>query len=395
VTVDSSTWLEPDPWRSATVATMQIEPFAVEQWMNEYETRCEYNLAETCCDSITLAELLDLGGVGPGYLDRLLSMKLTYGEIEGSDRLRGAIASLFETQSIANTLVTHGTIGANHLVYLTLVSAGDHVVSVVPSYQQHTAIPESLGATVTRVPLREEREWALDLDELAAAVTPSTSLVTLTNPNNPTGALLGREELSAVAATCDKVGAWLLADEVYRGIDQEGSGTTVSAVDLYERAISTGSMSKAFSLAGLRLGWIVGPESLLERVVVHRDYNTISVGMIDDVLAALALENAETILGRNRALVRSNLKTLSNWVDGEDRVSWTRPSGGTITLLRYDGHLLSRDFCVGLVEGPDRVMLTPGSALGMEGHVRIGYANASEALIAGLPLISRYMDGLG
>ncbi len=374
---------------------MHIEPFGVEQWMNEYETRCRYNLAETCCDSITVAELLDLAGVGRGYLDGLLSMKLTYGAIEGSDRLRTAIAALFEAQSSANVLVTHGTIGANHLVYLTLVSPDDHVVSVVPSYQQHTAIPESLGATVTRVPLREERGWVLDLDELDAAVTPGTALVTLTNPNNPTGALLGREELCAVAAMCDRVGAWLLVDEVYRGIDQEGSGTTASVADLYERGISTGSMSKAFSLAGLRLGWVVGPETLLERVVVHRDYNTISIGMIDDALAALALEHAETILARNRSLVRSNLTILSNWLDGEDRVGWTRPLGGTITLLRYDADLSSRDFCVGLVEGPGGVMLTPGSALDMEGHVRIGYANAPEALIAGLPLISRYMDGLG
>ena len=373
---------------------MRIEPFGVEQWMNEYETRCRHNLAETCCESITVAQLLDLAGVGPSYLDELLPMKLTYGEIEGSERLRAAIAALYSSQSASNTLVTHGAIGANHLVYLTLVSPGDRVVSVVPSYQQHTSIPESLGASVTRVPLREENGWALDLDEIAAAITPGTTLVTLTNPNNPTGALLGRDELSAIAAMCDSVGAWLLADEVYRGIDQEGSGTTASVADLYERGISTGSMSKAFSLAGLRLGWIVGPEPLLEDVVIHRDYNTISVGMIDDALASLALENAEALLGRNRALVRGNLETLSTWVDSEDRISWTRPSGGTITLLRYDAPLSSRDFCVGLVEGPGSVMLTPGSALGMEGHVRIGYANGPDVLAAGLPLVSEYLDGL-
>lgn len=373
---------------------MQIEPFGVEQWMNEYETRCRHNLAETCCESITVAQLLDLAGVGPAYLDQLLPMKLTYGEIEGSERLRTAIAALYSSQGVSNTLVTHGAIGANHLVYLTLMSPGDHVVSVVPSYQQHTSIPESIGATVTRVPLREERGWVLDLDELAAAITPGTKLVTLTNPNNPTGALLGRSELTAIAAMCDSVGAWLLADEVYRGIDQEGSGTTASVADLYPRGISTASMSKAFSLAGLRLGWIVGPESLLEDITIHRDYNTISVGMIDDALASLALENAEALLARNRELVRGNLETLSTWVDTEDRISWTRPSGGTITLLRYDADLSSRDFCVGLVEGPGSVMLTPGSSLGMEGLVRIGYANGPDVLAAGLPLISEHLDRL-
>lgn len=373
---------------------MLIEPFGVEQWMNEYETRCAVNLAETCCASITVGELLDFADVGAGYLDALLSMRLTYGAIEGSDRLRAAVASLYRERSASEVLIAHGAIGANHLVYLTVVEAGDHVVSVVPSYQQHTSIPASLGASVSRVELRAEAGWQLDIEELAAVVTPQTRLVTLTNPNNPTGALLGRTELEAVVEVCAKADAWLLADEVYRGIDQEGDGTTVSVTDLYDRGISVGSMSKAFSLAGLRLGWVVAAESFLEDVVVHRDYNTISVGMIDDALAALALEHADTLLGRNRALVRENLATLSRWVEHEPRVSWTRPTGGTVTLLRYDVDIDSRAFCVGLVEGPGGVMLTPGSALGMEGHLRIGFGNAPESLAVGLPLISAHLDTL-
>ncbi len=374
---------------------MLIEAFGVEQWMNEYETRCRLNLAETCCESITVAELLDLAELGPDHLQELLSLKLTYGAIEGSDRLRTAIAALYDDQAPGNTLVTHGAIGANQLVYLTLVEPEDHVVSVVPSYQQHTSIPESFGATVTRVPLREEAGWQLDLDELTAAITPGTKLVTLTNPNNPTGALLDRATLQAIADACERAGAWLLCDEVYRGIDQQGSGTTASVVDLSDRAIATGSMSKAFSLAGLRLGWIAGPADFLHDVTVQRDYNTISVGMVDDHLACLALEHADAILGRNRALVRGNLATLADWVDGEDRISWSRPEGGSITLLRYDVDMTSRDFCVGLVEGPGSVMLTPGSALGMEGLVRIGYANGPEVLAEGLPLITEYLDTLG
>ncbi|MEO0495593.1 MAG: aminotransferase class I/II-fold pyridoxal phosphate-dependent enzyme [Actinomycetota bacterium] len=374
---------------------MQIAPFGVEQWMNEYETRCRHNLAETCCDSITVEELLALAGHGPDHLHDLLAMKLTYGAIEGSDRLRSAIAALYENQTAANALVTHGAIGANQLVYLTLVEPGDHVVSVVPSYQQHTSIPESIGATVTRVPLREEAFWQLDVDELVAAITPGTKVVALTNPNNPTGALLDRPTLQAIADACERVGAWLLCDEVYRGIDQQGSGTTASVVDLSDRAIAVGSMSKAFSLAGLRLGWIAGPADFLHDVTIHRDYNTISVGMIDDHLAALALEHAEAILGRNRALVRANLDTLAAWVDAEPRISWTRPQGGTVTLLRYDADLASREFCVGLVEGPGSVMLTPGSALGMEGFARIGFGNSPDALADGLPLVTEYLNVLG
>ena len=119
---------------------MQIAPFGGEQWINEYETRCRHNLAETCCDSITVEELLQLSGQSPEHLHELLGMKLTSGAIEGSDRLRSAIAALYEHQTGENTLVTHGAIGANQLAYLALVEPGDHVVSVVPSYQQHTSV---------------------------------------------------------------------------------------------------------------------------------------------------------------------------------------------------------------------------------------------------------------
>jgi aspartate/methionine/tyrosine aminotransferase len=184
---------------------------------------------------------------------------------------------------------------------------------------------------------------------------------------------MDRAFLEQVVAICDRAGAWLLCDEVYRGIDQADPGTTVSVADLYDHGISTGSVSKAFALAGLRLGWAVAPTSLIRELTSHRDFNAISVGMVDDLLASIALEGADAILGRSRALTRGNLATLAEWIDAEPRISWIKARSGTTVLLKHDLPRTSRDVCVRLLEETG-VMLTPGSAMAMEGYLRIGSA---------------------
>lgn len=369
---------------------MHIKPFGVEIWMNEFELKCELNLAETCVESITIAQLLELTGRNDRSLSELLPMKLTYGAIEGSDRLRDAIAALYEKQRRHNIVTTHGTIGANSLVHQALVSRGDRVVSVVPTYQQHYSIPESLGADVQLLRLRTENQFLPDLDELRSLAIPGTKLIAINNPNNPTGALMDHAMLEHIVAIARDCGAWLLCDEVYRGTDQQGSGITVSIADLYERGISTASTSKAFSLAGLRMGWIAASREVIDAVMIHRDYNTISVGMLDDYFATIAIENAEILLGRSRDITRTNLAILSHWVESEPLISWIKPKAGTTALLKYDLDMTSRDFCIALLNETG-VMFTPGSALDMEGHVRVGYANNAEVLKTGLARVSGFL----
>ena len=371
---------------------MYIEPFGVELWMNEWETKCDWNLAETCVESLTIDQLLQLAGKNDTDLDALLSMKLTYGAIEGSERLRQAITTLYQHQGVSNTVVTHGTIGANMLVHKTLLSRGDHMVAVVPTYQQHYSIPASIGAEVTQLHLSEAKDWLPDLDQLRQLVTPETKMIALNNPNNPTGALIDQYLMLQIVEIARKADAWILCDEVYRGTDREGDGLTASVADLYEKGISTASMSKAFSLAGLRLGWVVGPEALIQEIMIHRDYDTISVGMIDDHFATMALENKEKLLARSHAITRGNLAILSDWVAAEPCMSWVRPRSGTTALLKYDLPVASRDLCVSLLQETG-VMLTPGSALGKEGYVRIGYANKPAILQEGLRRLSGFLAG--
>ena len=369
---------------------MFIEPFEVEIWMNEWETRCTYNLAETCVASITINELLALTGRDGADLYEILSMKLTYGDIEGSDRLRAAISKLYANTSIADITITHGTIAANMLVHKGLVERGDHVVSIIPTYQQHYSIPRSIEANVATLSLEASDGFLPDLDRLRSMVTLETKLIALTNPNNPTGALIERPMLEAIAEVADSAGAYLLCDEVYRGTGQVGDGMVPSIVDIYHRGISTAGMSKVFSLAGLRVGWVVAPKELTEKIMIHRDYDTISVGMINDHFAAIALENAGKVLARSQAITRENLAILDSWITHEPRVVWVKPRAGTTAMLKLDIPMSSREFCIDLLEKTG-VMLTPGDAFDMEGYVRIGYANEREILEAGLSEMSAYL----
>jgi hypothetical protein len=214
--------------------------FAVERWMDRYENACRYNLSETCVESLTVAGLLRLAGREGSLEEALSGLKLTYGSIPGSDLLRGRIGSLYTRQTADNVIVTHGAIGANALVYQALVEPGDRVVSVLPTYQQHTSIPESLGAEVLTLRLEEGNGFLPDLDDLRKLVGGRAKLIAFSNPNNPTGSLMDWGVLQNIVSIAREAGAWILGDEVYRGIDQAGDGFTASVADLYERGISTG-----------------------------------------------------------------------------------------------------------------------------------------------------------
>lgn len=369
---------------------MHIEPFGIEMWMNEFEDHCKYNLAETCVKSMTLGELLDITGKNIDISNEIKAMKLTYGDIKGSEKLRALIAELYLNKSSKDVLIAHGAIGANSLVYNSLVSTGDEVVSVLPTYQQHYSIPKSLGANVAILRLMPENNFLPDITELKHIVTNKTKLIALNNPNNPTGSLMDKNMLSKIVEIAQSFDAYIICDEVYRGTNQKGNGYGPSIADLYAKGISTGSMSKTYSLAGLRLGWITASPQILEQICIHRDYNTISVGMLDDYFASIALEHRDKIALRNLKITRNNLQILDNWVKNENYISYVKPSAGTTALLKYEYDIPSRDFCIQILENTG-VLFAPGSAMDMEGWLRIGYANDPSVLSNGLETLSKYL----
>lgn len=372
---------------------MKIKDFGVEMWMNTYENDCKYNLAETCIEPLTVNELLEMSGKKEEVLDEIINMQLTYGDIEGSKSLRAAVAGLYKNIKTENIVITHGGISANALSIMTLVEPGDRVISVLPTYQQHYSIPESIGADVKILKLKAENNFLPDLDELKSYVNENTKLICINNPNNPTGAVMDEDFLIKIVDIAKSCGAYLLCDEVYRGLVHEGDNFSVSVADIYDKGISTGSVSKTFSLAGLRVGWIVGPEEFVARVNKQRDYHVICVGMINDKLATIALENKEKILKRNLQIVRENVGILDEWVSKEPKITYIKPQGGTTAFLKYDAKISSAEFCIRL-QKEKGVMLLPGSALEVEGYIRIGYCNTTEILRRGLELTSEFLKEL-
>lgn len=370
---------------------MDIKDFKVEQWMNAHETECRYNIAETCVDSVSANELFDLVGEDEAaFWAKFAARRLTYGDIEGRPDLLDGIRHLYKTITPSNIIPTHGAAGANALVISTLVLPGDHVVSVMPTYQQLYSIPEACGAKVDILRLRQEEDYLPDLDELRRLVGNDTKLICINNPDNPTGALMDSDTLGAIVDIAKAAGAWVLCDEVYRHLTQEDVWID-SIVDLYDKGISVSSMSKVFSLAGLRLGWVVTKSAELRRAILaHRDYNLISCGLFDEELAAVALRHADRLLERNRGIVRTNLAILDSWIKGEPHLSYTKPQGGTTTLVYWDLGIDSVTFCEQLLEETG-ALVTPGDCFEEERCMRIGYASDTQELKDGLAAISRFV----
>lgn len=370
---------------------MKIKPFAVEEWMNAWEVGAKYNIAETCVDSISMNELFELTGEDKTeFLNRLCARRLSYGDIEGLPEFRKGVCGLYKTLNIENIVPTHGASGANHHVFYSLISPGDRVVSIMPTYQQLYSIPESYGADVQILHLSKENNYLPDLEKLRRLVTPETKMICINNPNNPTGALMSEQLLREIVEIARSADAWILCDEVYRHLSQE-DGWCPSIVDLYEKGISVSSMSKVFSLAGLRLGWIATHDmSVVKSCLSHRDYNLVSCGVFDEMLAAAALKHRDKLLERSRKIVRENLQILDNWVSSEPHVSYVKPKAGTTALVYYDLDISSYEFCEEMYKKTG-AFVTPGDCFEVPHSMRIGYAYGKQDLIDGLKAISEYI----
>ena len=370
---------------------MKINPFAVEEWMNAWEVGAKYNIAETCVDSINMNELFELTGEDKTeFLNRLCARRLSYGDIEGLPEFRKGVCGLYKTLNIENIVPTHGASGANHHVFYSLISPGDRVVSIMPTYQQLYSIPESYGADVQILHLSKENNYLPDLEKLRRLVTPETKMICINNPNNPTGALMSEQLLREIVEIARSADAWILCDEVYRHLSQEDDWCP-SIVDLYEKGISVSSMSKVFSLAGLRLGWIATHDmSVVKSCLSHRDYNLVSCGVFDEMLAAAALKHSDKLLERSRKIVRENLQILDNWVSSEPHVSYVKPKAGTTALVYYDLDISSYEFCEEMYKKTG-AFVTPGDCFEVPHSMRIGYAYGKQDLIDGLKAISEYI----
>lgn len=366
-----------------------FRPFAMERWQSTYENVVDYNLSESGVHPLSVGELLRLGGL-PTIDDLILG----YGQSNGSLALRERIAALYPGATPDGVLVTNGSAEANFAAMWELVRPGDEVAIVVPTYMQTYGLTQNLGAVVRQIPLRAELNWQLDPEDVASAVSQGTRLLVVTNPNNPTGAILSEEGREAVVAAADRAAAWILADEVYTGAELDGNETP-SLWGSYPRVIATGSLSKAYGLPGLRIGWTVSDAATAADLWSRTDYTTISPGELTDRLATLALTPAvrQRIRARTREIILQGLGILENWMGELGVFHHHRPAAGAICFAGYDLPINSSDLAERL-RAEQSVLIVPGDHFGLDRYIRFGYGLLEEPLRHALERMGRTIGEL-
>jgi aspartate/methionine/tyrosine aminotransferase len=345
---------------------MDIAPFELERWFAEYEHEADIMLAESGIRSLE-ADRFDLN---PGKLDYVIPT-------DGDPELRASVAERYDREA-DEVLFTCGTQEANLLAFLSLLDRQSHAVVVTPTYQALHAVPEALG-DVSRVEL-EPPNWELDVDAVADAMRPETSVVVLNNPNNPTGRYHPEEKVRALYDLAADHDAYLLCDEVYRLLS---SSPLPPVASMGEYGISTTSLTKAYGLAGLRFGWVSGPPEVIERAWQWKDYTTISPSIFGQHLAEQALgEREESILAENRELAAHNCERVREFVARYD-LTWYDPVGVNGFVSVPDGFDGSVEFCRTVVEA-ESVVLAPGELFGYDDYFRIGFGLPTDELETGL-----------
>jgi aspartate/methionine/tyrosine aminotransferase len=367
---------------------MQIEPFQLERWQSVWENKVELNISESGVHPLTTAELVP----DPEQLRKILDVQQLYPQTNGSEELRSRIAELYPGAGAENVLVTCGGSEANYVSTWSLIEPGDEVVFMMPNYMQIAGVARAMGATVKPLWLREALDWGINVDDLPRAVTPKTKLIAICNPSNPTGAVLREDMRAAVVAAAAKVGAWIISDEVYRGAEFDGE-LTETMWGGYERMLCTAGLSKAFSLPGLRTGWVIGEPKTIEKLWSYHDYTSIGPSMLTDRLASVALapERREWILNRTREFVRRNYPPLRAWLEAHaETFSHVAPKAGAIAWAGLRGGRNSAQMAEEL-RVKKSVLLVAGEQVGMEGFVRFGFGGDPEHLQKALGRIDKWL----
>jgi aspartate/methionine/tyrosine aminotransferase len=361
----------------------EFQPFLMERMMSRFEQEVDYNLSESGVHPITLGELL---GDDPASIPRLLATELNYPYANGDPELRDNIAALYRGATRDNVLVTVGAIEANYNTIRTLLSAGDEIVIMLPNYMQIWGVARNHGLKVREWNLREENGWAPDPDDLRAAVTPNTKLIAVCNPDNPTGYIMTAAEMDAVVAAADRVGAWILADEVYAGAERLGDDETPSFFGRYDKVVAVGSLSKAYGLPGLRIGWAVAPPKTMDDIWARHEYTAIAATMMSNKLAALALspEVRPRIIRRTREYIRRGYPVLEKWMKSHgDTFRLTPPGAAAIAFIRYHLDINSTEFTDRL-RSEKSVLIVPGDHFGLDRFVRISFGLPHDYLVPAL-----------
>ncbi len=370
-----------------------FQPFLMERMMSKWENVVDYNLSESGVHPMTVRQLVD----DPAVIEELLSTELGYAQANGVIELRERIAALYPGATPDNVLVTVGCAEANFITPQTMLRPGEEMVMMLPNYMQVWGIAHNLGFRVKSFNLKEERGWAPDLDELNDAVSEKTKLIAVCNPDNPTGYILTEAEMEAIVAAADRVGAWILADEVYSGAERLTDTQTPSFWGRYDKVLAHNSLSKAYGIPGLRIGWVVGPADTVDEIWARHEYTTIGATMLSNKLAAIALspEVRPRLLKRTHDYIRRGYPILDAWMeDHEGTFTVVPPQAAAIAFVRYHLDVNSTQLVNRLMREKS-VLIVPGDHFGLDHHLRISFGLSPDYLRAGLDRIHQLIVELG
>jgi len=358
---------------------MSFTPFDLEYTQSLWEQKVDINLTESGVHPMRLDELL---GGDESRLAGLLATEINYPHVNGNPQLRENIAGLYEGAGVENVLVTVGAAEANNIIMQTLMRPGDELLSQSPTYKQVWGIAQNSGHAVKSFRLQPDNGWALDIDELNEQVTDKTRIIGIVNPNNPTGHIMTDDEMDAVVAAAERVGAWILADEVYRGAERLREEETPSFFGRYDKVLAVGSMSKAYGLPGLRLGWVVGPADIVDNIWRRHEYTTITASMLSNILAthALSPEVRPRLIKRTREYIRNGFPVVEAWMDRQDGIfSYTPPQASAVSFIRYNLDINSTELMEKLCREAS-VFVGAGDSFGMDHHLRIAFGQERAVL---------------
>ena len=360
---------------------MRVKPFRIERYYARYEFTTRYMLSSSDCQSRTIGDLLQLE---PDAHDRLLAHWCGYTESSGAPELRDAIAGLYARTPPEDVLVTSCAEEGILLVHHTLLGPRDHAIVETPCYESALELARSTGAEVSVWHRSFEDSWAHDLDALERLVAPNTRVLYINQPHNPTGTLMSRATFERIVEIARERRLVLFCDEVYRELEHDPADRLPAACDLYERAVSLGSISKTYGLPGLRLGWLATRDPALRAAMAElKDYTTICSSAPSELLVALALRHREVLVQRNLGIVAQNLPLLDEFFARHSGTfRWVRPKASPIGFPHVEttGSGGVDELCRRLAQAG--VLLLPGTVYDEPGHVRVGFGRAdlSEAL---------------
>jgi capreomycidine synthase len=361
-----------------------IAPALLEDWLRDRYFECRTDISSSGAGDHSLGALRELLGI---TVDELDAIDFRDSPSLGSARLRAALAKRYAPALADSVMVTHGSSEALFLALATLLRPGDQVVTMSPAYQSLASIASALGATVRPWLLAADRGFRPCLDELEQLVTPRTRAVVVNFPHNPTGTTLNADEYARLLAIVERSGCHLLWDGAFADFTYDAEPLPTPAAET-ERCLSFGTLSKSYGLPGLRIGWCFGPGDVLRDMMRLRDYTTLSCSPLTEYLAAVTVEQADTVIGPLLARARTNRALLGEWArDKADIVEYVPPGGGVCTFPRLVGAIDATALCAGLA-GEDGVLAVPGSCFAHPDHVRIGFGGPTPELRAGLKALA-------